>query len=74
MFLSLCPFAGIETPAGNAQEITAPVRTVELIGLAGTKQNAKDTLNVENGNLQLVHGKTNAEIAAASRVPIAAAR
>jgi hypothetical protein len=59
-------FAGIETSIGNAQEIPAPVKAVQLIGLTDVKQNAKGTLKVENGNLQFVHGKTNAEITAAS--------
>jgi hypothetical protein len=59
-------FAGIETSIGNAQETPAPVKAVQLIGLTGVKQNAKGTLKVENGNLQFVHGKTNAEITAAS--------
>ncbi len=59
-------FAGMETSIGNAQEIPAPVKAVQLIGLTGVKQNAKGTLKVENGNLQFVHGKTNADINAAS--------
>ncbi len=59
-------FAGIETSIGNAQETPAPVKAVQLIGLTGVKQNAKGTLKVENGNLQFVHGKTNADITAAS--------
>src|SRR5882762_5913846 len=59
-------FAGMETSIGNAQEIPAPVKAVQLIGLTGVKQNAKGTLKVENGNLQFVHGKTNADITAAS--------
>jgi hypothetical protein len=58
--------AGIETSIGNAQETPAPVKAVQLIGLTGVKQNAKGTLKVENGNLQLVHGKANADITAAS--------
>ena len=59
-------FAGIETSIGNAQETPAPAKAVQLIGLTGVKQNAKGTLKVENGNLQFVHGKTNADITAAS--------
>src|SRR5258708_12846585 len=59
-------FAGMKTSIGNAQEIPAPVKAVQLIGLTGVKQNAKGTLKVENGNLQFVHGKTNADINAAS--------
>src|SRR5258707_12362359 len=59
-------FAGTETSMGNAQETPAPVKAVQLIGLTGVKQNAKGTLKVESGNLQFVHGKTNADINAAS--------
>jgi len=59
-------FAGIETSLGNAQEALAPVKAVQMIGLTGVKQNAKGTLKVENGNLQFVHGKTNAGISAAA--------
>ena len=59
-------FAGIETPIGKAQETPASVKAVQLIGLTGVKQNAKGTLKVANGNLQFVHGKTNADITAAS--------
>jgi hypothetical protein len=59
-------FAGIETSIGNAQETPAPVKAVQLIGLAGVKQNAKGTLQVDNGNLQFVHGKTSADITALS--------
>jgi hypothetical protein len=59
-------FAGMETSIGNAQETPAPVKAVQLLGLTGVQQNAKGTLQVENGNLQFVHGKTNAGITAAS--------
>src|SRR5712671_2242286 len=59
-------FAGMETSIANAQEIPGPVKAVQLIGLTGVKQNAKGTLKVENGNLQFVHGKTNADVTAAS--------
>jgi hypothetical protein len=59
-------FAGIEASIGNAQETPAPVKAVQLLGLTGVKQNAKGTLRVEKGNLQFVHGKTNADITAAS--------
>jgi len=59
-------FVGIETSIGNAQQTPAPVNAVQLIGLTGVKANAKGTLKVENGNLQFVHGQTNADIAAAS--------
>jgi hypothetical protein len=59
-------FAGIVISIGNAQEISAPVKAVQLIGLIGVKQNAKGTLKVENGNLQFVHGKAKSDVNAAS--------
>ena len=59
-------FAGMVTSIGNAQETQPPMKAVQLIGLTGVKQNAKGTLKVENGNLQFLHGKTNADITAAS--------
>src|SRR5260221_7111239 len=59
-------FAGMKTSIGNAQEIPASVKAVQLIGLTGVKQNAKGTLKVENGNLQFLHGKTNVDVTAAS--------
>jgi hypothetical protein len=59
-------FAAIGTSVGNAQEPPAPVKAVQLIGLTGVKQNAKGALKVDNGILQFVHGKTNADITAAS--------
>jgi hypothetical protein len=59
-------FAGIVTSIGNAQEISTPVKAVQLIGLIGVKQNAKGTLKVENGNLQFAHGKAKSDVNAAS--------
>jgi hypothetical protein len=59
-------FAGIEASIGNSQQTPAPVKVVQLLGLTGVKQNAKGTLKIENGNLRFVHGKTNADITAAS--------
>jgi hypothetical protein len=59
-------FLGLGIPVCNAQEPSVPVKAVQLIGLAGVKENAKGTLKVENGNLHFVHGKANAEVSAAS--------
>jgi len=59
-------FARIEVSIGNAQEASAPVKAVQVIGLTGVKQHSKGTLKIENGDLQFVHGKSNTHITAAS--------
>jgi hypothetical protein len=59
-------FAGLVIPVGNAQQAPGPVKTVQLTGLAGVKDNAKGTLNVENGQLHFVHGKLSSDVSAAS--------
>ena len=57
---------GLVIPVGNAQQVSGPVKVVHLTGLAGVKDEAKGTLNVENGHLHFVHGKASSEISAAS--------
>ena len=57
---------GLLIPVGNAQTVSGPVKVVQLIGLAGVKDKAKGTLNVENGYLHFVQGKASFEISAAS--------
>jgi hypothetical protein len=59
-------FAGLAIPAANGQQAPGPVKVVQLTGLAGVKDNAKGTLNVENGHLHFVHGKASSEVSAAS--------
>jgi hypothetical protein len=59
-------FAGLVIPVGNAQQVSGPVKVVQLTGLAGVKDKAKGTLNVENGHLHFVHGKASSEVSAAS--------
>src|SRR5258708_22845192 len=61
---SLC--AGLAIPVANAQQVSSPVKVVQLTGLAGVKDKAKGTLNVENGHLHFVHGKARSEVSAAS--------
>src|SRR6267143_1643905 len=39
-------FAGLAIPVANAQQVSGPVRVVQLTGLAGVKDNAKGTLSV----------------------------
>lgn len=59
-------FAGLIVPVGNAQQASGPVKAVQLTGLTGVKDNAKGTLNVENGQLHFVHGKASSNVTAAS--------
>ncbi len=57
---------GLLIPIGNAQQVSGPVKVVQLTGLVGVKDNAKGTLSVESGNLHFVHGKTSSDVSAAS--------
>ena len=59
-------FAGLVIPVGNAQQVSGPVKVVQLTGLVGVKDNAKGTLSVESGNLHFVHDKTSSDVNAAS--------
>lgn len=59
-------FAGLAIPVGNAQQISGPVKAVQLTGLTGVKDNAKGALNVENDHLHFVHGKTSSDVSTAS--------
>jgi hypothetical protein len=59
-------FAGLVIPVGNAQQAPGPVKAVQLTGLTGVKDNAKGTLNVENGQLHFVHSKSSSDVSAAS--------
>jgi hypothetical protein len=58
--------AGLPIPAANAQQVSGPVKVVQLTGLAGVKDNAKGTLDVEKGQLHFVHGKASSDVNAAS--------
>src|ERR1700687_2639988 len=59
-------FFGLGISVCNAQEASGLVKAVQLIGLTSVKENAKGTLQVENGNLHFVRGKANAEVSATS--------
>src|SRR6266446_4270099 len=59
-------FSGLGISVCNAQEATGLVKAVQLIGLTGVKENAKGTLNVENGNLHFARGKANTQVSATS--------
>ena len=56
---------GVNSTA-KAQETSAPVKVVQVIGLTGVKQNAKGSLKIENGTLHFVRGKNTSNIAASS--------
>ena len=66
-------FTGLAIPVANAQQVSGPVRVVQLTGLVSVKDNAKGTLSVEGGNLHFVHGKTSSDVNAASIQDVAAA-
>src|SRR5258706_7510914 len=66
-------FAGLVIPVANAQQASGRVKVVKLTGLAGVKDNAKGTLQVENGQLHFVHGKASSDVTAASIQDVATA-
>ena len=41
VFAVVLAFVGLVIPAGNAQQISEPVKAVQLTGLKGVKDNAK---------------------------------
>jgi hypothetical protein len=66
-FVAVISFiAGLLIPVGSAQQVSAPVKAVQLTGLTGVKDNAKGALSVENGQLHFVHGKASSDVSAAS--------
>jgi hypothetical protein len=59
-------FTELIIPVGKAQQVSGPVKAVQLTGLTGVKDNAKGTLHVEDGQLRFVHGKVTSDVNAAS--------
>lgn len=59
-------FAGLVIPSGSAQQLSKPVKAIQLTGLKGVKDNAKGTLSVESGHLHFVHGKASSDVNATS--------
>jgi hypothetical protein len=51
---------------GHAQQAQTLTQAVQLIGLAGLKENTKGNLTITNGTLRFSHSKGNADIAASS--------
>jgi hypothetical protein len=54
------------TGNGYAQQAQIETQAVQVMGLAGLKENTKGWLTVVNGTLRFVHAKGNADVAAAS--------
>jgi hypothetical protein len=50
----------------HAQQAQTETQAVQVVGLAGLKENTKGRLTVVNGTLRFVHAKGNAEVAATS--------
>ena len=51
---------------GHAQQAQTVTQAVQLIGLAGLKENTKGNLTVINRTLRFIHSKGNADVAATS--------
>ena len=53
------------SPASNSPPRQTPVKSTELVGLAGVKENTVGTVAVEDGKLHFVHEQGKSDIAAA---------
>ena len=62
LLLSLGTFISVS----HAQQAPASTEAVQVIGLAGLKQNTKGNLKVENGSLTFASSKSTCEVPAAS--------
>ena len=51
---------------GHSQQAQTETEAVQVIGLAGLKENTKGRLTIVHGRLRFVHGKGNADVVAAS--------
>ena len=51
---------------GHAQQAQTEAQAVQVIGLAGLKENTKGRLTVVNGTLRFIYAKGTADVAAAS--------
>jgi uncharacterized protein YpmB len=61
------PTAGPPQTQAIAQ---TPIKAVELVGLAGIKDNTEGALTIESGKLHFVHAKKTADIAAIAMVDV----
>src|SRR4030095_13119941 len=51
---------------GHAQQAQTLTQAVQLVGVAGLKENTKGNLTFINGTLRFIHAKGNADVAAVS--------
>ena len=63
--VTLC-FCGPLLQIGHAQQAQTETQAVQVIGLAGLRENTKGTLTVVNGTLRFVYAKGKTDVAAAS--------
>ncbi len=57
------PASSQPSPSASPQPQT-PIKSVELVGLAGVKENTRGTLTIEGGKLLFAHAKSTSDIAA----------
>lgn len=54
-------FGSLVPSIANAQQISEPLKVVQLTGLTGIKDSAKGTLTVEKGALHFAHAKGSSD-------------
>jgi hypothetical protein len=59
-------FAGLVISIASAEQVSKPVKVVQLTGLVGVKDNAKGTLSVDKGDLHFAHAKQTSDVTVAS--------
>jgi hypothetical protein len=59
-------FAGLVISIASAEQVSKPVKVVQLTGLVGVKDNAKGTLSVDKGDVHFAHAKQTSDVTAAS--------
>ena len=58
--------AGLVISIASAEQVSKPVKVVQLTGLVGVKDNAKGTLSVDKGDLHFAHAKQTSDVTVAS--------
>jgi len=66
MFCQSATAAPPGNPAAALPQKQAPIKSVELVGLAGVKENTNGTLTVEGGKLLFAHAKSTSDIEASA--------
>jgi hypothetical protein len=64
--LSRTAVATQASPSPESPQPQTPIKSVQLVGLAGVKENTGGTLTVEGGKLLFAHAKSTSDIAASS--------